>query len=118
MNRPCRRGEIYYADLNPIKGHEQGGRRPVLVIQNDIGNQYSPTTIIAPLTTAFSERVYPTEVRLAAGIGDLPQASSVLLNQIKAIDKERLEIRIGQLDARTMERINQAIKISLGLIPL
>ena len=91
MNRPCRRGEIYYADLNPIKGHEQGGRRPVLVIQNDIGNQYSPTTIIAPLTTAFSERVYPTEVRLAAGIGDLPQASSVLLNQIKAIDKERLE---------------------------
>lgn len=118
MNRPCRRGEIYYADLNPIKGHEQGGRRPVLIIQNDIGNQFSSTTIVAPLTTSFGERIYPTEVRIPAGVGSLPQASAVLLNQIKTIDKERLETRIGQLDERIMSQVDDAIKISLGLIPL
>jgi len=78
MNRPCHRGEIYYADLNPIKGHEQGGRRPVLVIQNDIGNQYSPTTIIAPLTTAFAERVYPTvKSRLSWATCSRPSWSTV-----------------------------------------
>lgn len=118
MSRQCRRGEIYYADLNPIKGHEQGGRRPVLIIQNDVGNQFSPTTIVAPLTTAFSGRAYPTEVRVAAGDGGLPQASSVLLNQIKAIDKDRLEDRIGQFNQAIMGRVDEAIKISLGLTPL
>ncbi|MCX6033237.1 MAG: type II toxin-antitoxin system PemK/MazF family toxin [Chloroflexi bacterium] len=118
MTRSCRRGELYYADLNPIKGHEQGGRRPVLIIQNDIGNQFSPTTIVAPLTTTFSARVYPTEVRVEAGVGGLPQVSSVLLNQIKAIDKERLEERIGQFSESVMQRVDDAIKISLGLFPL
>lgn len=118
MTRQCRRGEIYYADLNPIKGHEQGGRRPVLIIQNDIGNQFSPTTIVAPLTTALSQRVYPTEVRVEAGAGGLPQPSSALLNQIKTIDKDRLEERIGQFDERIMRRVDEAIKISLGLVPL
>ncbi len=118
MTRPCRRGELYYADLNPIKGHEQGGRRPVLIIQNDIGNQFSPTTIVAPLTTTFPSRVYPTEVRVEAGIGGLPQASSVLLNQIKAIDKDRLEERIGQFSEPVMRRVDDAIKISLGLLPI
>jgi len=115
MTQPCRRGELYFADLNPIRGHEQGGRRPVLVIQNDIGNQFSPITIVAPLTTAFSSRIYPTEVRVAAGTGGLPEASSVLLNQIKAIDKTRLETRIGQFDARIMQEVDRAIMISLGL---
>jgi mRNA interferase MazF len=95
MTVQCRRGELYYADLNPAKGREQGGRRPVLIIQNDIGNQFSPITMVAPLTTLFSSRVYPTEVRIAAGMGRLPEASTVLLNQIKAIDKERLETRIA-----------------------
>ena len=118
MSRQCRRGEIYYADLNPIKGHEQGGRRPVLIIQNDLGNQFSPTTIVAPLTTAFSARTYPTEVRVEAGNGGLPQASSVLLNQIKAVDKDRLEERIGQFNQAIMRQIDEAIKISLGLAPL
>ena len=118
MTRPCRRGELYYADLNPIKGHEQGGRRPVLIIQNDIGNQFSPTTIVAPLTTSFALRVYPTEVRVEAGTGGLPQTSSVLLNQIKAIDKDRLEERIGQLSEPVMRRVDDAIKMSLGLLPL
>jgi mRNA interferase MazF len=111
----CRRGELYFADLNPIKGHEQGGRRPVLVIQNDVGNQFSPTTIVAPLTTAFSQRVYPTEVRVEAGAGGLPQASSVLLNQIKTIDRSRLEERIGQFNEQVMHQVDAAIKISLGL---
>jgi mRNA interferase MazF len=115
MTQQCRRGELYYADLNPTRGHEQGGRRPVLVIQNDIGNQFSPITIIAPLTTVFSSRIYPTEVRVAAGTGGLPEASSVLLNQIKAIDKTRLETRVGQFDARTMRQVDEAIKMSLGL---
>ena len=118
MTRPCRRGELYYADLNPIKGHEQGGRRPVLIIQNDIGNQFSPTTIIAPLTTSFSSRVYPIEVRVEVGAGGLPQASSVLLNQIKTIDKDRLEQRIGQFSEPVMLQVDDAIKISLGLVPL
>lgn len=118
MTLQCRRGELYYADLNPIRGHEQGGRRPVLVIQNDVGNQFSPITIIAPLTTAFSSRIYPTEVRVAAGTGGLPEASSVLLNQIKAIDKTRLETRIGQFDARLMRTVDKAIVVSLGLADL
>jgi len=118
MTRSCCRGELYYADLNPIKGHEQGGWRPVLVIQNDIGNQFSPTTIVAPLTTAFSSRVYPTEVRVEAGAGGLPQASSVLLNQIKAIDKDRLEERIGQFSQTIMRQVDDAIKISLSLTAL
>ena len=115
MTVQCRRGEIYYADLNPIRGHEQGGRRPVLIIQNDVGNQFSPITIVAPLTTSFSSRVYPTEVRVTAGVGGLSEASAVLLNQIKAVDKARLETRIGQFDARTMRQVDEAIKISLGL---
>ena len=118
MVRQCRRGELYFADLNPVRGHEQGGRRPVLIIQNDIGNRFSPTTIVAPLTTAFSRKVYPTEVRVKAGTGGLPRASSVLLNQIKTIDKERLEERIGQFDERVMRQVDEAIKISLGLVPL
>ena len=114
----CRRGEIYIADLNPIVGHEQRGRRPVLIIQNDIGNLHSPTTIVAPLTASFTKKVYPTEVRVKAGAAGLPKDSSILLNQIKAIDKRRLENHVGQLDAGTMRQVDEAIKISLGLVPL
>ncbi len=114
----CRRGEIYIADFSPVVGHEQAGRRPVLIIQNDIGNLHSPTTIVAPLTTQFTTKVYPTEVRVKAGTAGLPKESSILLNQIKAIDKRRLETCVGQLDAGTMRRVDEAIKISLGLVPL
>jgi mRNA interferase MazF len=116
--RSCLRGEVYWADLNPVVGHEQGGRRPVLIIQNDVGNRYSATTIVAPITSSLSSRVYPTEVRIPAGTGKLTKDSSILLNQIKAIDKRRLEQRIGQLDRETMEQVDQAIMISLGLISL
>jgi mRNA interferase MazF len=115
--RKCRRGEIYMADLNPIVGHEQGGCRPVLIIQNDIGNLHSPTTIVAPLTASFTQKVYPTEVRVKAGTAELPKDSSILLNQIKAIDKRRLEKYVGRLDAGTMRQVDEAIKISLGLVP-
>ncbi len=115
MARQCRRGEIYFADLNPVIGHEQGGRRPVLVIQNDTGNRYASTTIVAPLTTSLSERVYPTEVRVPAGEGGLPAASSVLLSQVKTIDKDRLDRRVGQLGSSLMQQVDRALMISLGL---
>jgi mRNA interferase MazF len=111
----CRRGEIYYADLSPVAGHEQGGRRPVLIIQNDIGNRYSSVTIVAPLTTSFTDKVYPTEVRVKAGAAGLTHDSSVLLNQIKTIDKARLERLVGRLDPASMRRVDLAIKISVGL---
>lgn len=114
----CRRGEIYYADLSPVVGREQGGRRPVLIIQNDVGNRSSPITIVAPLTSSFSIKVYPTEVRIRAGRAGLDRDSSILLNQIKAVDKTRLERYVGQVDAATMRQVDQALKISLALEPL
>lgn len=115
MVAQCRRGEIYFADLNPVLGREQGGRRPVLIIQNDIGNQFSPVTIVAAITSSIAEKPYPTEVRVSASAGGLPRDSAILLNQIKTIDKDRLETRLGQLDATTMRKVDEAIRISLGL---
>ena len=113
----CRRGEIYVADLDPVVGSEQGSRRPVLIIQNDVGNQYSPTTIVAAITSQLSPKIYPTEVRVKAGNGGLDKDSAVLLNQVKTIDKIRLEKRLGELSAGMIKRVDEAIKISLGLIP-
>ncbi len=118
MVNACKRGDVYFADLNPVRGREQGGRRPVLIVQNDIGNHHSPVTIVAAITSAVADRPYPTEVRLAAGQGGLPKASAVLLNQIKTIDMDRLEQRLGQLDVAAMRQVDEAIKISLGLAPL
>lgn len=118
MVTQCKRGEVYFADLNPVRGREQGGRRPVLVVQNDVGNRHSPVTIVAAITSQVAERPYPTEVRLRAGEGGLPKDSAVLLNQIKTIDKDRLEQRLGQLNAFAMGQVDEALKISLGLTPL
>ncbi len=118
MVTQCKRGEVYFADLNPVRGREQGGRRPVLIVQNDVGNRHSPVTIVAAITSSVAERPYPTEVRLLAGEGGLSKDSAVLLNQIKTIDKERLEQRLGQLNASAMRQVDDAIKISLGLVPL
>lgn len=118
MVMPCRRGEVYFVDLNPVPGREQGGRRPVLIVQNDIGNQFSPVTIVAAITSAVAGKAYPIEVRLPSGAGGLPKESAVLLNQIKTIDKTRLETRVGELDAPTMRQVDEALKISLGLTPL
>lgn len=110
-----KRGEIYLADLDPVIGREQGARRPVLIIQNDIGNKYSPTTIIAAITSSLSPKVYPTEVRVQEGTGGLKKDSAILLNQIKTIDKQRLERFIGRLDPEAMAKVDHSIRLSLAL---
>jgi mRNA interferase MazF len=111
------RGQVYYANLNPVVGHEQAGRRPVLIVQNDVGNRFSPTVIVAAITSKLPPRSYPTEVRVQAGAGGLAQDSAIRLDQIRTVDKMRLERYVGQLDAATMHRVDQSLKISLGLEP-
>ncbi|HWJ03580.1 MAG TPA: type II toxin-antitoxin system PemK/MazF family toxin [Verrucomicrobiae bacterium] len=113
-----RRGEIYYAELNPVVGSEQGGTRPVLVVQNDIGNQYSPTTIIAAITSQISKAKLPTHVEVTARRSGLERDSVILTEQIRTIDKSRLKEKVTVLDEETMARVNQAIEISLGLVDL
>jgi len=113
-----RRGDIFYADLSPVVGSEQGGTRPVLIIQNDIGNQYSPTTIVAAITSQIDKPKLPTHVAMPAGPGGLEKNSVILLEQIRTIDKSRLLEKVTSLDAEMMSKVNQAIEISLGLIDL
>lgn len=108
------RGQIYYADLSPVKGSEQGGIRPVLIIQNDIGNKYSPTTITAVITTRQTKANLPTHVWLNAECG-LPKDSMVELEQIKTLDKTRLSDFMGTVSQEVMKEIDKAIKISLGV---
>ena len=107
------RGEIYYADLSPVIGSEQDGVRPVLVVQNNIGNKYAPTTIIAPITSQMSKKLLPTHIPFC-GCG-LAKNSIILLEQIRTIDKSRLKQKIGQLPPEKAEVVDTAIKISLGL---
>jgi len=111
-----RRGDLFWVNLNPTRGSEQAGRRPVLILQNNIGNEAAPTTIIAPLTTKSFAKEYPTNVHLSKGTAGLKADSTVLLSQIRTIDKIRLEERIGSLPNSYMDRVEQAIKISLGLV--
>ncbi len=110
------RGEIVVANLEPVKGSEQGGTRPVLIIQNDIGNKYSTTTIIAPITSNIMKQEYPTNVLIKKEDSKLKLDSTILLNQIKTIDKSRIMKRIGLLDNFTMNKVDRAIKVSLDLI--
>ena len=110
-----RRGDIYYAQLNPVVGSEQGGIRPVLIIQNDIGNQYSPTTIVAAITSQINKAKLPTHVEISAAKTGLEKDSVILLEQIRTIDKSRLKQKIAVLDEETMAKVNRAIEISLGL---
>ncbi|PIQ86186.1 MAG: PemK family transcriptional regulator [Candidatus Omnitrophica bacterium CG11_big_fil_rev_8_21_14_0_20_45_26] len=110
-----KRGELYWVDLNPTKGSEQGGRRPVLVIQNNIGNRLAPTTIVAPLTTKSFSKEYPTNVNLPKGVSGLKVNSTILTSQIRTIDKTRLSAKIGELPDSYMAKVNRAVKISLGL---
>jgi len=110
-----KRGDLFYVDLNPTKGSEQRGRRPVLVIQNDIGNEVSPATIIAPLTTKSFTKEYPINVNVPKGIGGLKENSTILLSQIRTIDKSRLENKIGQLPESYMAKVEKAVRVSLGL---
>ncbi len=113
-----KRGEIYMADLSPVVGSEQGGTRPVLVIQNDIGNQYSPTTIIAAITSKISKAKLPTHVEISAKQNGLLKDSVILLEQLRTIDKGRLKEKISQVQKGQMAKVDKAIEISLGLIEL
>jgi|SRR3989344_3890256 len=110
-----KRGEIFLAILEPVKGSEQGGIRPVLVIQNDTSNQYSPTTIIAPITSKIYEKDYPTNVFIKKEESKLDKDSTILLNQIRTIDKSRIKKYISNLNYLIMNKVDLAIKVSLGL---
>ncbi len=110
-----KRGEIWLTDLDPTVGHEMNKTRPTVIIQNDVGNLYSPTTIVAPLTTKKLDSIRPYEVFLDSKLLGLTQNSKVLLSQIKVVDKIRLVKKLGRLDTDTMLKIDNAIKISLGL---
>lgn len=111
-----KRGDIYYADLSPVIGSEQGGVRPVLVVQNDIGNRYSPTVIIAAITSQINKAKLPTHVELRGVDYGLPKDSVLLLEQIRTIDKRRLEEKIGHVTEDIIEKANEALLISLGLV--
>ncbi|MBM6725384.1 type II toxin-antitoxin system PemK/MazF family toxin [Pseudoflavonifractor phocaeensis] len=110
------RGDIYYADLRPVVGSEQGGIRPVVILQNNVGNQYSPTVIAAPITTKNKPRI-PTHVCLERQVGKLRCGSVILVEQIRTIDKSRLTNRIGALNDLELQKVNQALEISVGLLP-
>ena len=112
-----RRGDIYYADLSPVVGSEQGGLRPVLIIQNDVGNKYSPTVIAAAITSRMGKTKLPTHIDVYAERAGLARDSIVLLEQLRTLDKRRLRERMGHLDEGMMQEIDTAIAVSLGLIP-
>lgn len=111
-----KRGDIFYADLSPVIGSEQGGIRPVLIVQNDVGNKFSPTVIAAAITSQSAKANLPTHIRLNASGSGLSKDSVVLLEQIRTIDKKRLKEKMGFVDEFSMNRINQALSISFGLI--
>ena len=111
-----KRGDVFYADLSPVVGSEQGGVRPVLVIQNDIGNRFSPTVIIAAITAQIQKAKLPTHVEIEAKTHGMERDSVILLEQIRTIDKQRLTDKITHLDDDTMNKVNDALQISVGLI--
>ncbi|WP_456298052.1 type II toxin-antitoxin system PemK/MazF family toxin [Bacilliculturomica massiliensis] len=111
-----KKGDIYFADLSPVIGSEQGGVRPVLVVQNDVGNKYSPTVIVAAVTSQINKAKLPTHVEITAKGHGLSKDSVVLLEQLRTIDKRRLKEKIGRVDDEIMERTNEALSISLGII--
>ena len=115
VNDTIRRGEIYYADLSPVVGSEQGGIRPVLIIQNDVGNKHSPTVIAAAITSQLNKAKLPTHIELGARSYGLSKHSVVLLEQIRTIDKRRLKERMGRLDEAVMQQVDNAIAVSFGL---
>lgn len=110
-----KRGDIYYADLSPVVGSEQGGLRPVLIVQNDVGNKYSPTVIAAAITSKMSKAKLPTHIDVTASQVGLLKDSVILLEQIRTIDKVRLKEKMGHLDDGTMSGVNEALFVSFGL---
>ena len=113
-----KRGEIYYADLSPVVGSEQGGLRPVLIIQNDIGNRYSPTVIVAAITSKIDKARLPTHIELTAESYGLTKDSVVLTEQVRTIDKRRLKERVGLLPQEIMSTVDEALQISMGVTEL
>ncbi|ACL77218.1 type II toxin-antitoxin system PemK/MazF family toxin [Ruminiclostridium cellulolyticum] len=110
-----KRGDIYYADLSPVIGSEQGGVRPVLIVQNDVGNKYSPTVIAAAITSQINKAKLPTHIEIGALEYGLAKDSVILLEQIRTIDKKRLREKIGHLDDELMTEVNNALEVSFGL---
>ncbi len=111
-----KRGDVYFADLSPVVGSEQGGTRPVLILQNDIGNRFSPTVIVAAITAQIQKAKLPTHVEINAKKYGFERDSVILLEQIRTIDKQRLTDKITHLDEPMMLKVNEALQISLGLI--
>lgn len=114
-NKEIKRGDIFYADLSPVVGSEQGGQRPVLIVQNNTGNHFSTTVIVAPITTQSQKRPLPTHVKLTSKVTGIPRNSVVLLEQIRTVDKQRLMDRIDHLDDQLMKEVDRSLRISLGL---
>lgn len=110
-----KKGDVYYADLTPVIGCEQGGVRPVVVIQNNIGNRYSPTVIVAAVTSRIGKHQLPTHIKLESGFPGLHRDSMILLEQVRTIDRSRLREYIGRLGEMTMQSVDQAIAVSFGL---
>lgn len=116
-NGNVKRGDIFYADLSPVVGSEQGGVRPVLIVQNDTGNKHSPTVIAAAITSQTGKARLPTHITLAAGSVGLPKDSIILLEQVRTLDKRRLREHMGRVDDRIMRQVDNAIAVSFGLHP-
>ena len=110
-----RRGDIFYADLSPVIGSEQGGIRPVVIVQNDVGNRHSPTVIAAAITSKVDKAKLPTHIEVVADNFGLEKDSVILLEQVRTIDKKRLKEKMGKIDEKTMEKVNSAISVSFGL---
>ena len=115
MRGNMRRGDVYYADLRPVIGSEQGGIRPVLIVQNDVGNKHSPTVICAAITSKMNKAKLPTHIELNAALYDMDKDSVVLLEQLRTIDKKRLKDKVCHLDGDIMRKVNRALMISLEL---
>ena len=116
MNYSIKRGDIYYADLSPVVGSEQGGVRPVLIVQNDVGNKHSPTVIAAAITSQREKSRLPTHIEIDSASCGLAKDSVVLLEQVRTIDKKRLKEKMGTIDDNSMKEINNAISVSFGLV--
>ncbi|MCL2677759.1 MAG: type II toxin-antitoxin system PemK/MazF family toxin [Clostridiales bacterium] len=111
-----KRGDIYFAQLSPVQGSEQGGIRPVLIVQNDVGNQYSPTTIVLAITSQINKARLPTHIELSRQESGLERDSVVLAEQVRTIDKARLQHKVAELDKGTMSKVEKGLAVSIGLI--